>query len=254
MINNKTEASPVEIWRYDSLDSTNTQAKTLLKEGQTPPFWVIADQQTAGRGRQGRSWISEPGNLYTSCTRRFEKDAGTLSTAALVTALAVKDAILETSGPIEGLILKWPNDVLIGPAKLAGILIEAQSVPTPSPIGEPSTDLIIGIGVNIAACPKIDGRQTTSLAARGVDTTPSQLHTALMTSMDHWLAIWQEGQNTKTIIEAWQQHAAPEGTQLTVKSGQTTYKGKFAGLNEAGNLKLTLENNERATITAGEVL
>ena len=243
-----------KLWHHSVLSSTNTQAKTLLQDGAEPPFWVMSDQQTAGRGRQGRHWVSEPGNLFTTVVKRFRKEAHTLTAISLVTALAVKEAIESVTSTELELTLKWPNDILIKSAKVSGILIESQKTLAPLQTNQHGTDLIIGIGVNLISHPNLADKETTNLKEVGFSVMPMVLRDALEINLNKWLTIWNNGAAQAAIIEAWQRQAAPLGTPLTVKTGTTLHQGKYAGLDAQGSLKLILENNQIETITGGEVL
>ena len=146
---------------YDTLPSTNTEALALARRGETGPLWVTARQQTAGRGRRGNAWISTPGNLHATLLvydPAAPEDAPQLS---FVAALAVFDAIVDRATMLrEKLALKWPNDILCGGAKLAGILIESESV-------EAELAVAIGIGVNCMHHPAETAYPATDLASAG---------------------------------------------------------------------------------------
>src|SRR6185437_573813 len=141
---------PARILHLRETGSTNADAMRLALKGEDLPLWVIADRQTAGRGRAGRSWVSPTGNLYASlaicCAAPIEK-AGQLS---LVAGISLFDAIRATTGlaPDAGLRLKWPNDVLLGLAKMGGILVESTSAR-----GSPGFLAVLGFGVNIDNAP-----------------------------------------------------------------------------------------------------
>src|SRR6476646_132144 len=122
--------SPPRILHLAETGSTNADAMRLGVGGEDLPLWVIADVQTGGRGRSGRTWVSQPGNLHASlalcCTAPMEK-AGQLS---LLAGISVIDAIRDIMDLAPGteLRLKWPNDILIGIAKAGGILVESTSL------------------------------------------------------------------------------------------------------------------------------
>src|SRR6187401_2216053 len=117
----------VRLIAHDTIGSTNTEACRLARAGERNPLWITARQQTAGRGRRGNVWISEPGNLYASLLLP-DVPPGRAGELAFVAALAVYDAVSELAPDMAfRLTLKWPNDVQVGNAKLAGILIEAEN-------------------------------------------------------------------------------------------------------------------------------
>ncbi len=247
-------STPEKLWHYSVLSSTNAQAKTLLQEGAAPPFWVISDQQTAGRGRHGRNWVSEPGNFFVTVVKRFSAAPHALTGISLVTAVAVKEAIETATSADLQLTLKWPNDILINNAKVGGILIESQQAPPQAPTNQHPTDLIIGVGVNLTSHPKLAEKEATNLQEMGFALPPTTLRDTLELSLNKWLSVWNSGAGQGAIVRTWQQQAAPLGTPLTVKAGATLHQGKYAGLDAQGSLKLMLENNQIETISAGEVL
>ena len=122
---------------HETLASTNAEALTLARGGERGPLWIVARQQTAGRGRRGNAWVSPPGNLYASLLLVDPAPAECAPELSFVAALALHDAILDRAPDLRAdLALKWPNDILCGGAKLAGILIEgerpARDSPSPS--------------------------------------------------------------------------------------------------------------------------
>src|SRR6266481_4556190 len=122
----------------DFVDSTNAQALRLARAGERGPLWIVAKTQTAGRGRRGRTWVSEPGNLYASLLLTDPAPPERFPELSFVAALALHDAIGgRTPGLASRLVLKWPNDLLIDRNKFAGILVEGEGVA-----------VAIGVGVN----------------------------------------------------------------------------------------------------------
>ncbi len=147
----------------ETVDSTNNAAKQLAREGAAAGMVVWAMQQTAGRGRRGRSWVSPPGNLYASLLLRPSCPPEEAAQLGFVTALAVADALEEMAPGLPPIACKWPNDVLVGGRKIAGILLESE-------IGADQNlaFLIIGLGVNLVFAPADAEFPATSLSrARG---------------------------------------------------------------------------------------
>ena len=133
---------------HDTLGSTNAEALARARAGERGPLWITAARQTAGRGRRGNVWTSEPGNLYASLLLTDAAPAAHLPELCFVVALAVRDAVGTAAPSLSPkLRLKWPNDLLLDGAKLAGILIEAESVG-----GKTAT--VAGIGINCAHHPR----------------------------------------------------------------------------------------------------
>jgi len=256
--NKRLITSPI-IHHFTKLGSTNDTAKSLLEEGQEPPFWVVSDEQTKGRGRRSREWVSLKGNLFASTTRRVSVDPSKRGSLSLVAGLAVVDAINKAikcppahasrGTPQLELTLKWPNDILVQEAKLGGILIEAQ----PS-IQQTQTDLIVGIGLNIVANPVIEGRDTICLQSLNVQISRDKLFEHLINAFEDRIEQWDHSRNIEEIKAHWMEKASPLGTMLTVKCGPEYITGAFIGLDTYGALQIKLNNNTIQTITGGELV
>jgi len=162
-----TDLAGVRHIAYETLGSTNAEALALARAGERASFWVSAQSQSAGRGRRGRSWVSEPGNLYASLLLFDPAPAERVAQLSFVAALAVRDAIAQAAPALTSrLSLKWPNDVLLGGEKVAGILIEGEVVR-----GQPVT-AVVGIGINCVSHPSEAAFPATDLRAQGGDATP----------------------------------------------------------------------------------
>jgi BirA family biotin operon repressor/biotin-[acetyl-CoA-carboxylase] ligase len=216
------------------IDSTNSEAMRRITSGETGPLWIRAEAQSRGRGRSGRSWSSEPGNLYATflfapgCAR---SEAHQLS---LLTGVAVFDAIREMSGSdIAGLRLKWPNDVLIGAGKVAGILAES----TAGTGGELLA--IIGVGINLAHAPADANRSTTRLSEHGIRADPATALDQLDKALQRWLGTWDRGHGFAAIRGAWLERAGSIGEMLAINATEGQVEGRFAGLDADGSLLLT---------------
>src|SRR5215470_3181240 len=169
----KASAAGVRLVTHDVLGSTNAEALRLARSGERGPLWVVARRQTAGRGRRGRTWISEPGNLYASLLLGAPGPAEHWPELSFVAALAIYDAVVEVAAALApGLAIKWPNDLLLAGKKFAGILIEAENTG-----GEGA--VAVGIGVNCASHPAATDHPATDLAAAGAPCSPETLFAAL---------------------------------------------------------------------------
>src|SRR5438105_12858227 len=169
--------SGVRLVSFETIGSTNAEALARARAGERGPLWITAGRQTAGRGRRGRSFVSEPGNLFASLLLTDPSPADRAAELSFVAALALHDAICQVAPVLAGrLELKWPNDLLCDGAKLAGILVEGESGS-----GRPLA-VVIGIGVNCAHHPDGLSYPATSLAACGVTVTPQRLFAALSRS------------------------------------------------------------------------
>jgi BirA family transcriptional regulator, biotin operon repressor / biotin---[acetyl-CoA-carboxylase] ligase len=241
------------ILHLPEVDSTNAEAMRRALAGAEPPLWIVAGRQTRGRGRSGRPWQSQfSGNLYASLLLRLGCPLEVAAQLSLVAGIAVIDAInsLRPAGGLPGLQLKWPNDILIGPAKAGGILIESSQQAAGHQAG--ALIAVIGIGINLIAAPDDTGRSVTSLNLHNIQATPDAMLDALRWHMDQWLSIWQGGAGFAICREAWLGRALMIGTELSVNAGSGPVSGRFAGL--AGDGALLLQTSAgRIRFSFGDV-
>lgn len=229
----------------DSIGSTNAEAKRRVAAGAADGTFVWAREQTAGRGRHGRAWHSPRGNLYVSLILRPDCDAATAMQMGFVAAVALHTAIVQVAPTIDGLSLKWPNDVLLGGRKLAGILLESAAR------ADGALDwLVVGIGVNLAQRPS-DGDAATSLAEAGHGVSIEALLTALAATLGAWRARWVR-QGFAPVRQSWLAAAGGLGEPIEVHLAGRRLAGVFADLDPAGALVLDRPDGRQA-ITAGEV-
>lgn len=234
---------------FEAIDSTNAEAHRLAKEGERGPLWLLADLQSQGRGRLGRHWVSEPGNLYATFVFTLQGSALVASQISFVAALAIRDtAIAVLPKGAAALRIKWPNDVQLDGAKLAGILPEtvAQSA-------DGRITIALGMGLNIAHAPEGTPYPVTSLSRHGASITPRACLDILDRSLQHWLSLWQEGRGFAEIRAAWLAHAAGIGQEFTALVNQTELRGRFADLGEDGAMILALPDGTLRPIHSGEV-
>jgi len=230
---------------HDTLGSTNAEALALARSGERGPLWITARVQSSGRGRRGSAWVSPAGNLHATLLLTEPSAPACAPQLSFVAALAVHDATAEcapTLGP--GLKVKWPNDLLLGRAKIGGILIESEN--------EPAFVAAVGIGINCAHHPEGTPYPASDLAAAGVQVTPEQLLDALAACMQTRLEQWRHGEGFAPIREAWLARAAGLGEPIKVRLPERELSGRFEGLDEAGRLLLQHAGATTA-ITAGEV-
>src|SRR3954447_26933013 len=176
---------------FDEVGSTNTEALALAEEGAPHLTLVWARRQTAGRGRDGRSWVCTDGNVFWSLLLRPQPNWPDVSELAYVAGLAVYDAVRPHLDRGKALALKRPNDVLIGGAKVAGTLIEAKGLRRSDTSPLTAEAVVIGTGINVASCP-VDGMMypTTSLEAEGVAADRSHLLGDLTSAFIGVLDMW----------------------------------------------------------------
>ncbi len=237
---------------FDSLDSTNSEAVRRGHHIDAQGLWLQAGRQTAGRGRSGRQWVSAPGNLYATFAFRRALPMAHLPQLSLVAGVALWDAVaahLPFATPKGRLTLKWPNDLLLDGAKLAGILTECHEVS-----GERQPPLIlIGIGVNLVSHPRLPEGTACHLGAFGPPPSAQDLVTALDDTLARWLAIWEGAQDFSPIRSAWSDRGLAYGTPLTVALEGRQIRGRFAGIDGEGALRLMTDDGTTRRILAGEV-
>jgi BirA family biotin operon repressor/biotin-[acetyl-CoA-carboxylase] ligase len=230
---------------YETLGSTNAEALARARAGERGPLWITAQRQDAGRGRRGSVWSSPPGNLYATLLLTEPSPQASAPQLSFVAALALHDASSECApqlGP--ALKVKWPNDLLLGPAKLAGILIEGES--------EPVFAVAIGIGVNCVSHPADTTYPATDLGEAGAMATPDAVFAALSRAMERRLMQWQRGEGFGSIRADWLKRTAGLGQTIRVRLPERELSGRFHGLDEAGRLQVE-QLDGLATVTAGEV-
>ena len=237
------EAAGARLITRDTIGSTNAEALRLAHAGERGPLWVIASQQTAGRGRRGRAWVSEPGNLYASLLLTEPSKPERFAELSFVAALALHDAITaRIPGLSSRVVLKWPNDLLIDRNKFAGILVE----------GEGAT-VVIGLGVNCMHHPAGTDYPATDLATAGVRTTPESLFTPLSAVMAARLVQWDRGAGFSSIRADWLARATGLGKPIRVKAAGGELEGQFEGIDETGRLLLRRAGGAIEALAAGDV-
>jgi BirA family biotin operon repressor/biotin-[acetyl-CoA-carboxylase] ligase len=237
-------AAGVRLIACETVGSTNSEALARARAGETGPLWITARTQTAGRGRRGRTWVSEPGNLYATLLLADPAPPERAAQLSFVTTLATYDAIAGCAPALAArLAFKWPNDVLLDGAKLAGILIEAE--------GTRPLLVAVGVGVNCRHHPVATDFPATDLAAAAAGVAVEALFRALSLAMVDRLRQWGEG--FAGIRSAWLDRAGGLGGELTARLGTRRLTGRFEALDEAGQLLLRLPDGSLETIAAGEV-
>lgn len=245
-------AQGVRLLELETVDSTNDEARRLIGDGERGPLWVVADRQTCGRGRLGREWISPPGNLHASLIIGDLHDPAIAPQLGFVAGVAAMRAMRHRADGGD-FALKWPNDLLLGGAKLGGILLETVSAPT----GDLRTPVvpvaIVGIGVNCAASPVDLPYPARALASLG-PAAPSRetFFAALSDALAETLALWRAPDGFARVRELWLRDAAGLGTQISVRLMHESVTGVFETIDAVGRLVLVTSAGARA-IEAGDV-
>lgn len=234
---------------FDSVGSTNDEAKALARSGAGEGTIVWARRQESGRGRRGRAWTSPEGNLYSSIILRPGRSPAEAAQISFVAALAIAEtaeAVLPESG---GVRCKWPNDVLIHDRKLSGILLESE----PDRFGAVSW-VVLGVGINLRHFPQATDYAATSLIAEGA---PAMAASALLEiyadRIATWYGRWMEF-GFGPIRDAWLARAKGIGGPILVRLADRTIPGIFADLDSDGVLLLDpTDGGPRQRIAAGDV-
>jgi BirA family biotin operon repressor/biotin-[acetyl-CoA-carboxylase] ligase len=214
---------------FDSTGSTNAEALDRARNGERGPMWFVTSEQTAGRGRRHRPWIAPRGNLASSILEVIDVSPATAATLGFAAGLALEAALRQAS--VEASLrsagsdqmkyaLKWPNDVMAGQKKLAGILLEAEAV------GD-RLAVVVGIGTNVVAAPEGTPTPATSLKALGVDIGAEELFAALSDAWAEYRGVWDRGRGFGEIRLKWLARAAGLGQPVSVQSGGSTVTGTF---------------------------
>lgn len=233
----------------ESCGSTNDEARRLARQGEdaAPDGTVVwARQQTAGRGRRGRSWESPPGNLYLSLILRPEAPLRETAQLSFLTAVALYDALGNISEPGHQIHLKWPNDVLLQEKKVAGILLESEAGGGAHPDW-----VIVGLGVNVASHPEGTSHPATSLHAENWTVSVEQTLEAFARSFQGWANTWVED-GFERVRRTWLSRAMGVGKNIEVRLEKGTFTGIFKDMDEDGALVLDQGGQERR-IAAGDV-
>jgi BirA family biotin operon repressor/biotin-[acetyl-CoA-carboxylase] ligase len=230
----------LRLLRFDSIDSTNEEARRLAAKGEQGPLWIVARTQTVGRGRRGNRWISESGNLLASvllpvanATAAQLGFAAGLATAEVLSVYVAKDRVT----------LKWPNDVLVDGRKIAGILLETAGTDA----------VVIGIGINLAEHPSETEFPAVSLRSiLGHAPGPDEVLPQLASRLHAWYEVWQS-RGFSALKSAWLERAQGLGGEIRARLAQDEVHGVFETLDDNGALLLRTADRGLTHITAGEV-
>lgn len=241
-------AAPVLL--LDQTDSTNADARRRADAGEAGPLWIVARRQTEGRGRRGRVWDSDAGNLFATLLTTTRKPPAEAAQVTFIAALAVAD-LLDCWAPPSLVTIKWPNDVVLAGEKAAGVLVESGAHVSGG------LWLAVGIGVNLIHAPQGTERPATALAhhLRGdVAAAPTVEAAAakLAEAFDVWMTRW-ETLGFEPILDAWRARTPGLDGPATARLGRETLEGRAEGVAADGALKLRLADGSLRLISAGDV-
>jgi BirA family biotin operon repressor/biotin-[acetyl-CoA-carboxylase] ligase len=252
----RAAAAGYRLTAFDQIGSTNAEAMERARAGERGPIWFVTSEQTAGRGRRLRPWVAPRGNLAASILEVIEVAPALAATLGFAAGLAVEQALrklsieaaLRTAGSDRlNFSLKWPNDVLAGQSKLAGILLEAEAV-----VGG-GLAVVVGIGINVVASPEGTPTPATSLRALGIDVSAEEVFAALSDGWAEFRHIWDHGRGFGALRRLWLERAAGLGQAVSIKSGGTLIEGIFDTIDEQGCMIVRTSDGNLVPITAGDV-
>jgi BirA family biotin operon repressor/biotin-[acetyl-CoA-carboxylase] ligase len=235
------------IVRFGDIDSTNEEARRRASAGDMGPCWLVADAQSAGRGRLGRIWSSPKGNLFATALLAYPRAPSEAALACFAAGLAVLDAAERCRVDMSSARLKWPNDVMVGAAKLSGILIETGH-------SNGHFWMAAGFGVNVASAPERPERPTVCLAdlPGGAGLSADQVLSALdMAFRMRLYNLLSEG--FEPTRRAWLARAALVGARIELLQPGNHVEGLFTGLGEDGALMLERSDGSIVYVRAGEI-
>jgi BirA family transcriptional regulator, biotin operon repressor / biotin---[acetyl-CoA-carboxylase] ligase len=242
--------SGYRLLRMETVDSTNAEARRRALAGEPGPLWIWSARQSQGRGRGGREWISQHGNLFASLLVRVNcslRVAGQLALLAGIISFDTIAKLIAYEGRSE-ILLKWPNDILLAGEKVAGMLLENVGS-----ANESRSIVVIGTGINLANHPENLPQPAVSLGTYGMIVTPADALETLAATTHEWLGRWGEGSCFPTIRRAWLDRAGPTGRPLTVRVGSQQAEGVYGGLDADGALRLLMPDGGEYRVTAGDV-
>ncbi|OUS15021.1 biotin--[acetyl-CoA-carboxylase] ligase [Rhodospirillales bacterium 47_12_T64] len=232
----------------DEVGSTNDEVRLLAEQGAQDGTIVWALRQSAGRGRQGRTWVSPEGNLYFSILLRPTVSIAEAANISFVASLGLADAVRKFA-PEFNITLKWPNDVLIDGKKVSGVLLESKA----NTLGKLEY-LIMGIGINLKHYPEDARYPATSLLEKNTGSTlkPGEMLEAFLNNFDPWYKLWNK-EGFGSVRVAWLDQAHGVGDKIYVRLPGETLSGRFVTIDQDGALDLDLDSGKQRLITAGDV-
>jgi BirA family biotin operon repressor/biotin-[acetyl-CoA-carboxylase] ligase len=235
---------PIRVEFVAQTGSTNMDLLGRVARGEViaEGYWLVADRQTEGRGRQGRSWLDAPGNFMGSTVVNLLPSDPLPASLSFVAAMAAYEVVVNHLAAPQSLVIKWPNDLMLAGAKLSGILLER--------VGNAA---VIGIGVNLAAAPELGDRETRHLGesapAPDRDAFARDLAASFDREIDRWRQFGLDPLFARLLAASY-----PLGSVLTVHGADGTWlTGEFCGLESDGALRLQLSDGTMCAVHAGDI-
>ena len=234
--------------RFAALASTNDAALERARAGDLGHLWIVADRQTSGRGRRGRVWVSESGNLHATALLIDPCAVRHLAELPFVAVVAAHRAVAgHVAGGESRVRIKWPNDLMVDGRKVAGILLESTR------LADGRTAVAVGIGINCKHAPSGTEMPATSLLAAGSAVLPEVLFDDLGAALARVFEIWDGGVGFAAVRADWLAHAVGIGAPIRVRLVAGEESGVFEAIDTAGRLVLRTADGEKRTISAGDV-
>lgn len=237
-----------EIRSYPELASTNALAMDLAQQGAVDGAIVIAETQSGGKGRLGRSWLSPRGNLYLSAVLRPMVPTHKAPLITLMGAVAVASSIRKQLGLPAG--IKWPNDILISGRKVCGLLTEMSAEP------DRIRHIVLGIGVNVnmdlkELPPDVRSRSTSLAVESGGTVDRTRLLRELLVELDHWYGCFLNRE--ADVLRGWEAMNVTLGNRVSVSGAGSTLEGVARGIDAEGRLTLLLDDGTSRQVASGDV-
>ncbi|MDQ8030236.1 MAG: biotin--[acetyl-CoA-carboxylase] ligase [Brevundimonas sp.] len=234
----------------DQIDSTNAEARRRAEAGETGPLWIAARRQSAGRGRRGRAWEGNTGNLFSTLLTTTRKPPAEAAQVTFIAALAVAD-LLDRYAPPSVVTIKWPNDVMLAGVKASGILVESGAHEAGG------LWLAVGVGVNLAEAPEGTERPATALSHHlsADHIAPPKVERAaeeLAETFGVWFDRW-ETLGFQPILDAWAARTPGLDGPAVARLGHETIEGRAEGVAPDGALRLRLVDGSLRLVSAGDV-
>lgn len=245
MLGPRAQAAGYRLHHVDEAGSTNAELLERARTGETGALWLVADRQLSGRGRNARHWVSPPGNLYASLLLTYPAPPGLLPHLSFVLSLALRDAVLAAAGLHEhsALTLKWPNDLMAGGMKTAGLLLEGGQV-------QGRAFVVAGFGVNIVSHPEGTNLRATHLLAEGLRLDRDSLAAVLADCVVARLAAWDRGAGFERVREDWLRVGHGIGEMLRVNTLAESFDGRFETIDSDGRLVVSTPGGRRVVSAA----